>query len=193
MSDINSSESNSRRSIERIKKITLSWATLVGLVLFYQAYTYSGFYAQLAEWQFYRFERLFPFSSLALITLVLSLPLLIFLWVRRRRHRKLYGTIQHDIFITRLKKIGDSLKISTIAVFVISAIFLVMAFRAPNYASKSTQKVTTMNPIVENTPVQMDGNIFYNRIAAYSQKTFLTRRDLLFCLLYTSPSPRDRG
>lgn len=179
VADINSSEYNSRRSIERIKKLSISWAALVGLVLLFQAYTYSGLYAQLAEWQFLRFERLFPFSSLALTTLVFSLPLLIFLWVRRRRHRKLYGAIQHDIFISRLQKIFGIFRNFAIVAFVISVIFFIIALRAPNYDSQSTQSVTATNPIVTNTPVQMDGSVLYNRVAAYSQKTFLTRRDLL--------------
>ena len=61
----------------QIASFTLLWAILIVLVLSWQAFAYRGLVAWLAELQFDYLRRFYPLATVALITFLLVLPLLL--------------------------------------------------------------------------------------------------------------------
>ena len=103
-----------RKKLRRLERITAGWALLVGAVLIWQTVTYSGVIARLSEWQFGRFERMFPVSTILLITLLLSLPLLFLLVSRHRRYRRVRGEPPLTVQALRERRVSRWLAGSTL-------------------------------------------------------------------------------
>ncbi len=67
--------------------IANAWIGIATLYALITAFSYRGLYSFLAEIQFSWIDRYFPVATALLIVGVLSLPLLLIFWFRKRRHK----------------------------------------------------------------------------------------------------------
>lgn len=178
-----SSEERSLLSLKRVNKLVLIWACVVIFILLIQAYFYNGLYARVAEWQFSKFERLFPFSSLFLIAFILSLPLLILYAVRKRRHRRLYGEPVNADRLRDIQKKFNFLSVITIGAVLATLLVFILSLRVTDHSNREVQTITALDPIMQDGPVVLEANVLYNRLASYSQKTLLTRNQVMLAPL----------
>jgi len=79
--------SNRKVRTHAILTAAVGLGLVVALGLSWQLYTYQGFVASIAEWQFRVIGRLYPLATIVSLTLLVILPLLLLLAVRSRRQR----------------------------------------------------------------------------------------------------------
>lgn len=191
MENTSSSLAKSSRFISRLGIITAVWAAFVALILSVQAIKYNGLFENIAEWQFANFEKLFPVSTILILSILFSLPLLVFLWLKTRRHRKHYGIpdlttrIKREVFKNRM------LLTSTSLLALITLVVFVLALRTGTAKSKTLQQLNfSSNTSEMEGPVQTQALIMYNRMAFYSQDTFFTDKDLLLAPVLNDESDK---
>ena len=178
-----SSEERSLLALKRVKNLGLLWASFVTFILLIQAYFYNGLYARIAEWQFSRFDTLFPFSSLALTVFVLTLPLLMIYAIRKRRHRRLYGK---PLLANRLRDVQKKhalLKAITLVMILVTIIVFLLSLFVADHSDRENYTFTSSSPITRDGPVTAEVEVLYNRLASYSQKTFFTRNEFMLAPL----------
>ena len=175
-----SSVTRSRAAIRRIIVVCILWATLVLVVLSVQAWSYTGLFSQLAEWQFTKFKRMFPAMTITAIAFLSSLPLLVLLSIRVRRHRKYYGppTLEHAL--EREVRISHFLLSVIGALTVLCLISFVLAI---NKEKPLTTLSTSLNYLdnvrTQEGPLETEAVVLHNRIASYRQDTALFQSALL--------------
>ena len=175
-----SSLARSRRGIRRIAYLTMLWATVVATVLSIQAVKYTGLFANLAEWQFLKFERMFPATTISLIVALFSLPLLFLLLARLRRHRKHYGHPSFESRLRREKKISVFLAGITISFALLALIALLTALNpGPVQTELSTSLNDQRGAVMQEGPVDTQGTVLYNRIATYRKDSAFFKTGLL--------------
>lgn len=175
-----SSVTRSRATIRRVVIATILWATVVMAVLSMQAWNYTGLFSQLAEWQFSKFERMFPATTITAISFLFSLPLLILLSVRVRRHRKHYGSPSLEYAYRRESKISVFLLLVTGISFSLCVISFIIATSNQKPLTKLSTSLNYKNGVeVEEGPLETEAVVLNNRIASYRQKTAFFKNDLL--------------
>lgn len=174
-----SSEEKSSRGLRRLSLITVLWLSVVAVILAIQSNRYTGLYANISEWQFSNFERLFPISTILALALLLTLPLIIFLSLRKKRHRKLYGKPRLSSRIKSEELTTVILRCTTLALFVISLVAGLQALQIGKKPNTKQQKLDyQVGKLLPHGPIQEEALVLYNRIGYYSQDTLLTKRSL---------------
>jgi len=175
-----SSVTRSRAVIRRVVFATILWATFVMGALSIQAWNYEGLFAQLAEWQFSKFERMFPATTITAIAFLCSLPLLVLLSVRIRRHRKYYGLPSPEYAYRR----ESNVSVFFLLVTGVLSTFCVISFIVASSNQKPLIKLSTslnyQNGVeIQEGPIETEAVVLNNRIASYQQKTAFFKNDLL--------------
>lgn len=65
--------------------ISLLWVTLVTLYFLWEAWSYSGLFARISEWEYARLNRAYPSLNTILLILIFSLPALVLIYPRKRK------------------------------------------------------------------------------------------------------------
>ena len=199
-----SSESKSRKTTRILVAIALVWAIVVVAVLVWQAVTYTGFFAFLAEWQFRHWDRMFPIATIALVTGLLSLPFIVLLIVRMRRRRKHYGRLEPKAVRTRDTRIVRGLGV-LIGACALGALLLAIAgLSIGNLTDKPRNMTPADVPSDGAAWVNMRGSVRYDRIGYYRERFLFFGRDLYVAPLVSANGsaplkyfveipPRSRG
>jgi hypothetical protein len=91
MTNRSAEKDGSKISVRSLVILAIAWGIVVCGFLVWQAFMYQGIFAALAEWQFRTWDRMFPVATIALLTLLLELPLLIAIALKLHRRRRSYG------------------------------------------------------------------------------------------------------
>lgn len=172
-------EKNRRVSIATLTVITAGWSLVVAGVLIYQAVTYTGLFAFLAEWQFARWNALFPVATIALITFLLSLPFLVLILWRLQRQRRHYGRATPAATITRDKQILKWLLGAAAGLFLIGAILAGAAMSIGGFADRGPTVISASAPPPDDASwVRIRGAMLNDRVGYYQERFVIAGREL---------------
>lgn len=191
-SPIESAETKKRYPVKGLVITTIVWAVLVAAILSWQAYDYSGVFGILAEWQFAQWDRMWPLATIALITFLLALPLLLLIGWRLRRRRNRYGSPGRSAVIRRDSRIAKGILWATGVAAVGAGLLALIGFAISGVSDKAA-----INLALDDTPpegakwVKMRGTVRYDRIGYYSERFVLIGRDLYVAPLTTGKEDNE--
>ena len=170
-----------RRRRRRIEWALTAWLVVVTLYFLWEAATYHGLYALLAEWQFDTFGRYLPILTLALPILVFGSPALLMLRSRRRddmaaspatrRQAVALGSgFRRVLFVT-----ASVLGVAALATFVWALFLPTMATPTRNIVLGTPASVAPAEG-----PAFVKGQILYKRTAAFNQNLLFMQRGVRF-------------
>lgn len=168
-----------RISVRMLVYIALAWGVLVCAVLAWQAYTYRGVFAAMAEWQFRAWDRMFPVATIGLTTLLLQLPFLLIILFRLRARRRKRGPIRLKTVIARESLGVRILGILAGLALLIAGILVVLGLTASGVAEKPAGLTSLANTSRGSGDfVRTRGLVRMDRIGYYRERFVFVGRDL---------------
>lgn len=79
-------DANKRHSHPLARAISLLWLLAVTIYFLWEAWSYSGLFARISEWEYARLNRAFPSLNTILLILLFSLPSLLLIYPRKRKN-----------------------------------------------------------------------------------------------------------
>ena len=173
-----------------IGTFALALALVVTLGLSWQLFAYRGLMAYLAEWQFNHLDRFYPLVTIALLTLLIELPLIIVLISRSRSRRTEHLLAkQPGALLTRSKLAYRELMAVAAGVALASVAIAIYANSIGLTATENPINVTTSNGnIAPGSRVQATGTLRLDRIALYESDSLFFARSLRVAPLQTAPN-----
>lgn len=173
-----------------IGTFALVLAIIVALGLSWQLFEYRGLMAYLAEWQFNNLGRFYPLVTIALLTLLIEIPLIIVLISRSRSARTEYLLIEEPTALLTRSRLAYRELLFVAAAIGFSA--LVLGLYASTIGLTVTGKqfnaTAAQGPIPSGTRVQMTGALRLDRIALYRSDSLFFDRSLKVAPLQTGPN-----
>lgn len=147
-----------------VGRITALWAAIVLAVLTWQAVTYRGLVARVAEWQYAHIGTYFPVATVLWMTALFTLPLILLLGIRvRQRQRRLTEEDHSAAFALGNARAVQKLLIGlTVAPLIVAAVLLVVAIGIRGGTPRAV--VLGGNGGVDG-PVRIQGVLRLNRLA----------------------------
>ncbi|GGB75464.1 hypothetical protein [Blastomonas aquatica] len=181
-----------RYSVHRISWFATAWGLLVIAVLVWQSYSYTGVFAWLAEWQFRRFDRMFPVVTIFLLTLLLILPALLLIGWRLRERRRLYGRANLGLLTRRGTFLGKWLAILSGLFFIVSVGLALFGLSVSSGDDQPVRSFSLTNPApAAGREVQARAWVRTDRIGYYRERLIFTERDLYVAPLTVGENPSD--
>jgi len=165
-----------RSRARRYGTLAALWAALVAGVLLWQAWNYTGLFGRLAEWQFARFDRMFPAATIAGITALLSLPILFLLRREMRRHRRKFGN--PTLTARMLRETTITRWLGGMTLFAALASLGLILWAMSGGEAKKTQLTSlpfSQGAEVEEGQVDLSAWVLTDRLGNYEQKGLFTR------------------
>ena len=172
-----------------IAYIGLAVAAVAAGVMTWQAFAYRGLFAYLAEWQFERFDSMFPVATVVFVTALLAAPFALLVWLRLRRQRQLYGKPDRARLARRDAWLAAGLKWA-------AALFVLVAATAAVFGVATT--MTWDKPMIGLTlapdarPTQglvaARGTVLIDRVGRYRESFLVAKRDLYVAPLVVGDS-----
>lgn len=179
-----------RLRTHQIASFTLLWAILIVLVLSWQAFAYRGLVAWLAELQFDYLRRFYPLATVALITFLLILPLLIVLLVRSSRRRT--GKLLKDepgALVRRARLASRDLLAASIFTALLAALIAGYALWIGRGATPVAPAAgPAVIPAKMGQLVSVHGTLRRDRLAYYGNEAILFQRNLWVVPLEEGPN-----
>jgi hypothetical protein len=168
-----------------IARITALWGAVVLAVLTWQAATYQGLVALLAEWQFRSFGSYFPIATVFWLLVLLTVPLLVLLLarVRRRRRRLAAGEAIGGATPESARAVQRGLIGLTVAALIVAAVLLIAAMATRGDGAAQSVVLTTDASAVIEGPVRVKGVLRLNRLGVYRPAMVLPAQPLVFAPL----------
>lgn len=158
-----------RRRISPIRtrnlgRITALWSAIALAVLTWQAATYRGLAARVAEWEFAHIGTYFPVATVLWLVVLFTLPLLLLLAIRVRRRQRRMTAEDHDAVaaLGSARAVQKVLIGLTVAPLIVTAVLLIVAIGIRDGTPRTV--VPGGNGDVAG-PVRIQGVLRLNRLA----------------------------
>lgn len=185
-------DAEARYSVHRIAWFATAWGLVVIAVLVWQSYSYTGVFAWLAEWQFRRFDRMFPVATIFLLTSLLILPALLLIGWRLRKRRRLYGRASLGLLILRGTFLGKWLAILSGLFFLVAVGLAMFGLSMLSGDDQPVRNLSLANPSLSaGREVQALAWVRSDRVGYYRERLIFTERDLYVAPLTAGESPSD--
>jgi hypothetical protein len=172
-----------------IGTFALVLAIVVSLGLSWQLFEYRGLMAYLAEWQFAHLRRFYPLVTIALLTLLIEIPLIIVLIVRSRASRTEYLLIEEPTALLTRSRLAYRELLFVAAGVAIAALALGIYANSIGMTATARQisAAKAQGPVPSGTRVQMTGALRLDRIALYESDSLFFDRSLKVAPLQVAP------
>lgn len=173
-----------------IGTFALVLAIIVSLGLSWQLLEYRGLMAFLAEWQFNHLRRFYPLVTIALLTLIIEIPLIVVLVARSRSARTEYLLIEEPTALLTRSKLAYRELLFVAAGVGIAALALGLYANSIGLTAtaKPVNATSSEGPIPSGTRVQMAGALRLDRIALYESDSLFFDRSLKVAPLQAAPN-----
>lgn len=185
-------DAEARYSVHRIAWFATAWGLVVIAMLVWQSYSYTGIFAWLAEWQFRRFDRMFPVATIFLLTSLLILPALLLIGWRLRERRRLYGRASLELLTRRGTFLGKWLAILCGLFFFVAVGLALFGLSVSSGDNQPVRNLSLTNPgVAAGREVQARAWVRTDRVGYYRERLIFTKRDLYVAPLTAGENPSD--
>lgn len=177
----------------RHARIGLVAATVLGFALLglltWQQIFYRGWFFPLGEWQFGEIDRFFPLVTILFLALIVSVPALliaaaVFLWRRRHtaRAQAIVSSSEEEYRFWRARR--GAVRMARLMIFIITlavvglVLVFVLLFQLPDDNAPPVNVDTAHTAVVRDGPARLIGSFDTRRVALFSRRILLLRRDL---------------
>ena len=179
MTEKNAANRETRVSTKVLAIIAVILGILVCGVLVWQAYMYRGVFAALAEWQFREWGEMYPVATIALLTLLLELPLIVAIGLKMRRRRRNYGPARAGLLSARDVLMGWLFAVLAALAVILALGAGVLGFAIGSFEEKpTTQLVLDEDADLNGNFVRTRALVRMDRIGFYRERFVVTGRDL---------------
>lgn len=180
MTATQSTEEFKGKPIRGLVWLLMGWAALVALVLIWQAYTYTGFFAWLAERQFALFDMHFPAATILLLIFLLSLPIILLILLRLSKRRRKYGPISPEQSLDRNRIVQKWLVSFCLLSLIVAGGLALTGYGIGAFSEKPTTRLM-FEPSAQPSDGYVEARtlVLTDRLAFYRQGTALSGRKLL--------------
>ena len=173
--------------IRALAYIAIVWGILVCGVLAWQAYTYRGVFAALAEWQFREWQRMFPVATIALLTFLLELPFIVLIALKLRYRRRKFGPAKGKLVFLRGTLLARIFAVMSAIALFLSLILTIMGLSIGTLSDKPiTNFSLDSNTNETDNFVRARGLVRTDRIGYYRERFLIVGRDLWLAPLMAS-------
>lgn len=179
MTDKETANREGRITIKALVLVAIAWGILVCSVLAWQAYMYRGIFATVAEWQFREWGRMFPVATIAAITFLLELPLIIAIALKARRRRRNYGPAKAKFVSARDSLFGRIFAALGGVALVLAGILAVLGLTIGSLGDKPFADLPLeADADLSGSFVRTRALVRMDRIGYYRERFVVTGRDL---------------
>lgn len=175
--------------------LAIAWIVLVLVAVTIQAHTYTGWVAQLTEWQFDRMGQSFPTATFLLLFALCAIPGFIVLALALRRSHTAQSLSALDIALARAVRMQHVLTGLAILVAIAAIVAVVQMAQLPSAAgvARSVDAGTVANSVQPQGPVVLVGRYRYDRTATFGQNVLVARRDYHYVPVQSARGPEAQA
>ena len=190
--EFEAASSSSKISVRMLVYIAIGWGLVVAAALTWQAYTYRGVFAAMAEWQFREWDRMFPVATIGLTTLLLELPLLLIIYLRLRERRRQRGPIRLKTIVER-ERLGARILAILSGFALIIAVALVFQGLTVSGVVQKPAGLSSLESVSSSSAdlVRTRGFVRMDRIGYYRERFLFVGRDLWVAPVTTAQDARE--
>ena len=173
--------------------ISIIWFGILATLFAWQAFYYRGIVERLAEWQYDVLDHYYPGTTIFLLCLFFSLPLLVMLLILRQRWKKMAKeVIDPPVAALRYsRRLERFCEVVAVAAGAVAFASLVSSFLLPDGVGKP--RVIDIEAVgtdsVPDGKATLKGPVDLDVLVQFDQRALLLRRQLLFAPVHDIASP----
>lgn len=174
------------------------WVTLVSLYFLWEAVTYRNLTGHLAEWEFLHFNRYWPTLTFLLLTFLCSAPLILPLYLIRRRQRRdeRLGPARTDdlpFMLDRLSRLQSFF--SGVAIGGVTAVVVILVLILQLPSDRDTPRSIVIGSLDAIAPPDaravLTGSVQIGETAQFNENLLLVKRSLYFAPIRSGPHDKS--
>jgi hypothetical protein len=182
--------SRSRRAEIVRSYASLALVVVIGAVILWQAVTYRGIIAVLAEWQFDLLGRYHPLLTYFLIMAALGVPIYLLRFVQKRSERRRAALPRRAT--RRAMRLARILLVTAGGLALASLVSYALTWRMPEKGGVATPVVVAKGETPPTGLARLEGEVVYDRITTLEEKIWFLGRDIRFVPV-VAPGQSGRG